>query len=133
MKFNLLLAVLIAASVQVQAASHSAIVHAVAMEASGEPYLAKVGICAVIRERGNSLQGIYGSKASRKESAAVYASVEKAWSESVTNDPTMGCDMFGGVIDDKYFQDKLGLVPVITIGHTRFYKSGHVRRIKDYR
>ena len=133
MKLTLILAALIAASVQVQASSHSDIVHAVAMEASGEPYAAKVGICAVIRTRGNSLKGIYGSKATRHESAAVYASVEKAWSESATNDPTHGCDLFGGVIDDKYFQGKLNLQPAVTIGHTRFYHSGHIRRTKDYR
>jgi hypothetical protein len=96
--------------------------HAVAMEASGEPYLAKVGICAVIRIRG-SLHGIYGANATRQESAAVYASVRKAWLESATNDPTHGCDMFGGICDDHYFQGKLGLKPVLTIGHTRFYRS----------
>lgn len=123
MKLNLLLAALITATPQLHAASHSEIIHAVVMEASGEPYLAKVGICAVIRARGNSLKGVYGSKATRKESAAAYASAEKAWGESATNDVTHGCDMFGGVCDDKYFQGKLHLKPILTVGQTRFYKS----------
>lgn len=97
------------------------IIHAVVMEASGEPYLAQVGICAVIRNRGNSLQGIYGDKAKRYEAQTVYAQVRKAWNESATNDPTHGCKYFGGKIDDAYFK-KLGKKPVLTIGNTRFYK-----------
>jgi hypothetical protein len=105
------------------AATHSEIIHAVAMEASGEPYLAQVGICAVIRTRNNSLKGIYGAKANRLELKKVYLQIEKAWAESKTNDITHGCNLFGGIIDDKYFQNKLGLRPVLTIGHTRFYKS----------
>lgn len=96
------------------------IIHAVVMEASGEPYLAQVGICAVIRTRG-SLNGIYGDKAKRVESQTVYAQVRKAWIESATNDPTHGARYFGGVIDDAYFK-KLGKKPILTIGHTRFYK-----------
>ena len=97
------------------------IIHAVVMEASGEPYLAQVGICAVIRTRGNSLVGIYGDKAKRYETQAVYAQVRKAWIESATNDPTSGCRYFGGKIDDAYFK-KLGKKPFLTIGNTRFYK-----------
>lgn len=128
MKFNLLLAVLIAAAVQVHGATEKEIVHAVVMEASGEPYQAQLGICAVIRSRGTNLHGIYGAKATRKESAAVYAQVAKAWKESATNDITGGCDLFGGAIDDKYFQGKLGLKPVLTISHTRFYKSHKASR-----
>ena len=97
------------------------IIHAVVMEASGEPFLAQVGICAVIRNRGNSLQGIYGDKAKRYEAQSVYTQVRKAWIESATNDPTYGAKYFGGIIDDAYFA-KLGKKPVLTIGHTRFYK-----------
>lgn len=119
---NIILSIALLIASNAFAATHAEIIHAVAMEASGEPYLAKVGICAVIRTRNNSLKGVYGAKSGRHESAAVYAIVEKAWSESATNDPTHGCTMFGGVIDDKYFQGKLGLKPVLTIGHTRFYK-----------
>ena len=98
------------------------IIHAVVMEASGEPYLAQVGICAVIRSRGCSLQGIYGDKARRYETQAVYAQVRKAWLESATNNPVAGCKYFGGKIDDAYFRDKLHKKPFITIGNTRFYK-----------
>lgn len=97
------------------------VIHAVVMESSAEPYQAQVAICAVIRNRG-SLHGVYGANAKRHESKKVYAQVTKAWIESATNDPTHGCDMFGGIIDDKYFK-MIGLKPVMTIGHTRFYKS----------
>ena len=124
MKFNsILVALLFAALVPVRAATEREIIHAVVMEASGEPYAAQVAVCAVIRNRGNSLKGIYGATVTRFESPKVYAQVEKAWKESATKDPTKGCDMFGGVIDDKYFKGKLNLDPVITIGKTRFYKS----------
>ena len=98
------------------------VIHAVVMEASGEPYKAQVGICAVIRRRG-SLHGVYGANAHRVEAQSVYNKVAKAWKESATSDPTGGCDLFGGVIDDHYFQGELGLKPVLTIGNTRFYKS----------
>ena len=108
------------------AATEKEIIHAVVMEASGEPYRAQVAICAVIRTRHYSLKGIYGARATREESSKVYAQVRLAWAESIENDPTHGCDLFGGVIDDKYFQGKLGLKPELTIGHTRFY-----RRIRD--
>lgn len=97
------------------------VIHAVVMEASGEPYEAQVAICAVMRTRG-SLKGIYGDKAHRFEPVAVYTVARKAWDESATNDPTHGCTSFGGVIDDWYFIKKMHMKPVLTIGHTRFYK-----------
>ena len=97
-------------------------VNAVVGEASGEPYLAKVAVAAVIRNR-MSLNGIYGVHTKHHESAKVYAICRQAWLESATNDPTHGCNMFGGAIDDWYFQHKLHLQPVLTIGHTRFYRN----------
>jgi len=96
-------------------------VNAIVGEASGEPYLAKVGVAAVIRTRG-SLQGVYGTHANHHESAKVVETCRKAWNESETFDPTHGCNAFGGMIDDHYFIGKLHLKPVLTIGHTRFYK-----------
>ena len=114
--------VLFTSAVKAGVADTNRIIHAVVMEASGEPYLAQVGICAVIRNRGNSLQGVYGDKAKRYEAQTVYAQVRKAWVESATNDPTHGCKYFGGKIDDDYFIKKLKKKPFITIGNTRFYK-----------
>ena len=113
--------ILLAGTVNAGLPSDKTVIHAVVMEASGEPYMAQVGICAVIRNR-DSLQGVYGAKAHRHESEAVYAQIGKAWRESATNDITHGCTKFGGTIDDHYFIDELHLKPVLTIGHTRFYK-----------
>lgn len=112
----------IASACKANLPDQNTIIHAVVIEASGEPYEAQVGICAVIRTR-NSLKGVYGAKGTRYESNKVYAQITKAWNESAKHDPTHGCDLFGGEIDDKYFQGKLHLQPVLTIGHTRFYKS----------
>lgn len=123
MKIKLLIAILVLASFSASAKLNEAdCIKAVVGEAAGEPYLAKVAVSAVIRTRG-SLKGIYGANAKHKESAATYLQCRKAWEESATNDPTHGCNLFGGFIDDKYFQGKLGLKPVLTIGHTRFYKT----------
>jgi hypothetical protein len=114
--------ILFTSAVKAGVADTNRIIHAVVMEASGESYVAQVGICAVIRNRGNSLQGIYGDKARRYETQAVYAQVRKAWVESATNDVTHGCKFFGGKIDDAYFRDNLHKKPFLTIGNTRFYK-----------
>ena len=99
-------------------------VRAIVGEASGEPYKCQVAIGAVIRNRG-SLKGVYGLNAPHvnKESPATFNKAAKAWAESATNDVTRGCSMWGGIIDDHYFQGKLHLKPVMTIGKTRFYRN----------
>ena len=97
-------------------------IRAVYGEACGEPYQAKLGVSAVIRNRG-SLNGVYGihSKQLSHISPKAWKDCERAWNESATNDITHGCKFFGGKIDDKYFA-KLGMKPVMMIGHTRFYR-----------
>lgn len=105
--------------------SDSAACKAIAGEAIGEPYKAKLWVACIIRNRG-SLQGIYGAN----KSAAWYAEqpthaknlIKKAWLESAQGDVTGGCTKFGGKIDDWYFMQTLHLTPVATIGNTRFYK-----------
>jgi len=97
------------------------IIHAVVEESSGEPYLAQVAICEVIRKRG-SLQGVYGANAHRYESSRIYERVNRAWNESRTSNITHGCRYFGGDIDNWYFTKVLHLKPFLVIGHTKFYK-----------
>lgn len=106
------------------ALNQSDCIKAVVGEAASEPYRCQVAICAVIRNR-NGLQGVYGlhAKHVQNEPKYVFDKARKAWLESAKYDPTNGCDMWGGFIDDKYFMGKLRLKPVMTIGHTRFYKS----------
>lgn len=98
-------------------------VHGIMGEAAGEPYQAKLWIACVIRNNGN-LNGVYGAKRPddwyRAQPTYAQAACARAWSESATNHVTT-CKHFGGMIDDKYFIDKLHLKPVKTIGHTRFY------------
>lgn len=99
----------------------NAVIHAIVMEASAEPFLAQQGIAEVIRRRG-SLQGIYGASAHRHEGKAAYNKATKAWIASATSNITQGCKYFGGTIDDDYFANVLHKKPFLTIGHTRFYK-----------
>ena len=98
-------------------------IKAVVGEAAGEPYQCQIAISAVIRNRG-SLKGVYGLRAKHvaREPQSVFNKVAKAWDESAKHDPTGGCKFWGGIIDDNYFIKKLGKKPVMTIGHTRFYK-----------
>ena len=99
-------------------------VRAVIGEGAGEPYKCQVALCAVIRNRG-SLKGIYGfnSKHINREPKYIFKQVNRAWLESAKYDPTHGANMFGGICDDWYFINKLKLRPIMTIGHTRFYKG----------
>ena len=123
MKIKCLIALVVLSSINVLARDLDTekCVKAIAGEASGEPYKAKLGIAAVIRARG-SLAGIYGLNASHKESKTTLNICRKAWNESKWNNPVPGCKYFGGICDDWYFQGKLHLKPFVTIGHTRFYK-----------
>ena len=110
-------------ALKAQAITSANAVRAIVGEAAGEPYAAKVAIAAVIRNRG-SLKGVYGLHASHisYQPKWVFDHASRAWKDSAFVDPTNGCNMFGGKIDDSYFRS-LGLKPVMTIGNTRFYKG----------
>ncbi len=92
-------------------------------EASGESYQCKLAIAGVIRNR-ESLVGVYGVTAKHNliESKHTFDVCRQAWLESAHNNISRGCKHWGGQMDKIYFQTKLGLKPVFSIGKTDFYK-----------
>lgn len=124
MRKTIIMAVLLFSFAANAAINDADAVRTIVGEAGGEPYNAQVGIGNVILNRG-SIKGFYGFNNAylNKQPASVWTSARKAWAEAKTHDITHGCKYAGGEIDDKYFQNKLGLKPEITIGHVRFYKA----------
>ena len=125
MKTTLLLVLLVLGLAPVRAGvlNSNTCVRIIVGEAAGEPYQCKLAIAAVLRNRGTT-QGAYGGNAKhvKTEPKHVWTDARRAWNESLTNDPTGGCKHWGGNIDDHYFRDELHWTPVLTIGHTSFYK-----------
>ena len=127
MKPKIILIALLAACAHAQASSgiqpHLA-KRAIVGEGAGESWPAKLAIASALRNRG-TLKGVYGLRAHHIEHEPkwVWRHADAAWAESAKHDFAYGCNMFGGVIDDHYFQHVLHLKPVFTIGNTRFYRQ----------
>ena len=70
--------------------------NAIVGEAAGCPYVVKLGVAAAIRNRG-TLKGVYGfnAKHNASEPARIWTDAARAWSQSATNDPTLGANHFG--------------------------------------
>ena len=100
--------------------------NAVVGEAAGAPFIVKLGVAAAIHNR-KSLHGVYGFNArhNASEPAWVWRDAARAWSQSVTNDPTKGAVNFGCQADvDKGTFKGLHLTVVLGTGKhaTYFFK-----------
>lgn len=92
-------------------------------EAGNQPFKAQVGIGCVIRNRGNSTQGIYGlhNKCVAKATQQTRNRAMSAWKSSAAADITGGAKYFGCPQDAVYFR-KINATPVLKIGAITFYK-----------
>ena len=73
------------------AISDSDAVRAIVGEAAGESYKGKLAVAGALRNRG-TLSGVYGLNAKHVSSQPemVWADARRAWSESLTNDISLG-------------------------------------------
>ena len=122
MRFFITLLALLAALSCSASIPDSLAVRAIVGEAAGEPYVAKVAVAAAIRNRG-TLDGVYGVKATMadRQPSWVWRDARRAWSESLTNDPTHGASFWESV-DFKTPKWARKMHRTVQIGKTVFYK-----------